>query len=145
MSPRLCFCWNNPQKCKDQKGVKRKNNIQACIATLPISMIGTKIWGTPTCRGFGEQGKGGFISRIQGNKGQILREKGEQRQYCLFVPLFPLRGTREQVTPGSVLAQKANSVSLCEQRRFWRVCTFESRLSLRQWTKTSCAGSNDVF
>ena len=74
-------------------------------------MIGTKIRGTPTCRGFGEQGKGGFISRIQGNKGQILREMGEQRQYCLFVPLFPHRGTREQVTPWVQRANYANSES----------------------------------
>ena len=36
----------------------------------------------------GNRGKGGFISRIQGNKGKILREKGEQRRYCIFVPLF---------------------------------------------------------
>ena len=27
----------------------------------------------------------------------------------------------------------------------WWVCTFEFRLSLRQWTKTSCAGSNVVL
>ena len=35
--------------------------------------------------------KGAFISGIQGNKGQLLREKGKQRQYCMFVPLFPPR------------------------------------------------------
>ena len=33
----------------------------------------------------------------------------------------------------------------CKQRRLWRICTFESRLSLRQCTKTSCAVSNVVF
>ena len=32
-------------------------------------------------RGFGEQGKRVFISGEQGNKGQILRGTGEQRQY----------------------------------------------------------------
>ena len=32
-----------------------------------------------------------------------------------------------------------------EGRKLWWVCTFESRLSLRHWTKTSCAGSSVVF
>ena len=56
-----------------------------CLYRHSMSMIDTKIsqrfWGT------GE--KGGFISRIQGNIGQILRENGEQRRYCIFFPLFP--------------------------------------------------------
>ena len=48
-------------------------------------MIDTKI----SQRFWGTREKGGFISRIQENKGQILRENGEQRRYCIFVPLFP--------------------------------------------------------
>ena len=60
-------------------------------------MIDTKI----SKRFWEKRGKGGFISRIQGNKGQILREKGEQRRYCILVPLSPPpRGTRKQVPLG---------------------------------------------
>ena len=93
-------------------------------------------WGT------GEKGE--FISR----KDRISREKGNKdNNVSLFPspPPPPPRGTSEQVPPGSVLAQKANLVSLCEQRRLWRVCTFESRLNLRHLTKTSCVGSYVVF
>ena len=57
--------------------------------------------------------KGGFISRIQGNKGQILREKGEQRRYCIFVPLFPPPpGEQGNRYPWECAGSKANLVSI---------------------------------
>ena len=68
-----------------------------------------KLWGPP--RGLGEQGKMVFISEEYGNKCQILRGTGEQRQYWgtgnirkqIFGeqgnnPIY-FRGTREQVPP----------------------------------------------
>ena len=68
----------------------------------------------------GNRGNGAFISGEQGNKGQILRGTGEQRQYwgtgnirkqiLIFGEqgnkAFYFRGTREQVPPWQGLVYK---------------------------------------
>ena len=53
-------------------------------------------------------GKKGHL--FQGNKGKMLRERGNKDNIVSMFPSSP-RDTREQVPPGSVLAQKANLVS----------------------------------
>ena len=50
----------------------------------------------------GNRGKGAFISGEQGNKGQILRGTGEQRQFCgtgnIRKQIFDFGGTGEQAS-----------------------------------------------
>ena len=53
------------------------SNIAMLLWLETKSMIDTVIWGHP--RGLGYQWKRAFISAVQGNKGQILRVKGEKK------------------------------------------------------------------
>ena len=59
--------------------------------------------------------------------------------------MYPLSPPPPPPPPESVLAKRQIWFHPCEQQRLWRVCTYEFRLSLRHWTKISCAGSMSFF
>ena len=104
------------------------HRITGCIVTVPKSIIGAEICVPPTTGVLGNRGKGGIYFRDAGEQRPNFKGKGGTKTRLYLCSPFPT-GEQGNGYPLSECWLKGQIwFHSGEQRRLWRVCTFESRL-----------------